>query len=72
MSDKNSKSNWAYPINIESKDGAYIRIGYGAFVAAFLSYYVNQSILWAIAHFFCGWLYVIYWAIFRSGILPKL
>ena len=30
-------------------------------VAAILSYIENDSILWAVAHYFCGFLYVIYW-----------
>ncbi|WP_121965880.1 hypothetical protein [Myroides sp. N17-2] len=32
----------------------------GSIVAVYLSWTRNQSILWAIIHFFLGWFYVIY------------
>jgi len=35
----------------------------GAVLAIILSWTVNKSVLWAIIHAFCGWLYVIYWLI---------
>ena len=41
--------------------------GLGSILAAILSWTVNHSILWAILHFFCGWFYVIYWAITKAG-----
>jgi hypothetical protein len=44
----------------------------GCFVAAFLSWIANKSILWAILHFFVGWLYVVYWFIFRSPLYDWL
>ena len=31
-----------------------------------ISYTTNKSILWAIIHGILGWLYVIYFALFRS------
>lgn len=37
-------------------------IGLGSVIAAILSYSVNHSILWALLHGLCGWLYVIYYA----------
>lgn len=37
-------------------------------MAGYLSYIVNDSIWWAILHFFCSWYYLIYWALFKSGI----
>lgn len=42
------------------KDG----IGFGAALAICISWSVNHSILWAILHGFCSWLYVIYYYIF--------
>ncbi len=39
-------------------------IGVGVVLAIILSWTTNHSILWAILHGLCGWLYVIYWAIF--------
>ncbi|WP_025124135.1 hypothetical protein [Myroides odoratimimus] len=33
----------------------------GSLIAVFLSWTRNKSILWAIVHFFLGWLYVIYY-----------
>lgn len=38
-------------------------IGLGALLAVVLSYTKWHSIGWAILHFFCGWLYVIYYLI---------
>jgi hypothetical protein len=39
-------------------------IGIGSVLAIIISWSVNHSILWAIFHGMCGWLYVIYYAIF--------
>jgi len=38
-------------------------IGIGAVIAIILSWTANHSIVWAALHGICGWLYVIYWAI---------
>lgn len=38
-------------------------LGLGAVLAIILSWTVNKSVLWAILHAFCSWLYVIYWLI---------
>lgn len=35
--------------------------GIGALIAVILSWITNHSILWAIFHAFCGWIYVIFW-----------
>lgn len=35
----------------------------GAVIAAILSWVKNASILWMILHWWCGWFYVIYWAL---------
>lgn len=44
----------------------------GAWLAAFVSYSVNHSILWAIFHFLCGWSYIIYRLVFHTGLLDFL
>jgi hypothetical protein len=44
-------------------------LGIGGTLAVIMSWVSNHSILWAIFHAFCGWLYVIYWTVFR---LPTL
>jgi len=41
----------------------------GTVLATVLSYSVNQSVWWAILHFFCSWLYVVYWVIAKSNII---
>ena len=41
----------------------------GSIIAVLLSYSVNSSILWAIFHFFLGWIYVVYWAIEYTDLL---
>jgi len=48
----------------------YVRkgISFGCVLATVISWSVNHSIWWAILHGICGWLYVIYWAIW--GTLP--
>lgn len=38
-------------------------LGFGAALAITMSWSVNQSILWAILHGICSWLYVIYFAL---------
>ena len=40
-------------------------IGFGCALAMAISFNVNQSIIWAIAHGICSWLYVIYYALSR-------
>jgi hypothetical protein len=41
-------------------------IGYGAVAAMILSYSVNKSILWMLIDGWFNWLYVIFFALFRS------
>jgi hypothetical protein len=41
-------------------------VGFGSALAIAISYTANHSILWAIIHGILGWLYVIYFALFRS------
>jgi hypothetical protein len=35
--------------------------GVGGFIAIYLSWITNHSIIWCLIHGFLGWLYVIYW-----------
>ncbi|QLG88096.1 hypothetical protein HQ393_07410 [Chitinibacter bivalviorum] len=37
----------------------------GTLIAVALSWSANHSILWAIIHGFCSWLYVIYYFLFK-------
>jgi hypothetical protein len=41
-------------------------LGYGAGAAMVLSYSVNKSILWMLIDGWFSWLYVIFFALFRS------
>jgi hypothetical protein len=41
-------------------------ITFGSALAIAISWYTNQSILWAILHGFFSWLYVVYFALTRS------
>ena len=40
-------------------------IGIGAVIAGVLSWSANHSIVWLIFHVCCGWLYVIYYVLFK-------
>jgi len=42
--------------------------GIGSALAAILSYVHNHSIMWAILHFFCSWLYVAYAVLTRTAL----
>ncbi len=55
--------NRAYVIRTES---AKWGVSFGSALAMAISYNANHSILWAIIHGILGWLYVIYFALFRS------
>jgi hypothetical protein len=46
--------------------GAKYGVGFGSALAIAISYTANHSIIWAIIHGILGWLYVIYFALFRS------
>jgi len=35
----------------------------GPVIAFGLSWYTNHAFWWAVLHFFCGWLYVLYWIV---------
>jgi hypothetical protein len=47
-------------------EGAKYGVGFGSALAIAISYVNNHSILWAIIDGVFGWLYVIYFALFRS------
>jgi hypothetical protein len=55
--------NRYYGVRVE---GAKYGVGFGSALAIAISYTANHSILWAIIHGIFGWLYVIYFALFRS------
>jgi len=38
----------------------------GCIGAAVLSWIANHSVVWAILHFFCNWVYVIYWFLVKT------
>ena len=42
-------------------------VGLGAVIAVVTSWSRNRSILWAVFHGICGWFYVVYFALSRSG-----
>lgn len=41
-------------------------VGVGTIIAAVISYFTNQSILWAIVHGFLAWIYILYYVITRQ------
>jgi hypothetical protein len=53
----------AYSIRV---DGARYGVGFGSALAMAISYPNNHSVLWAIIDGLLGWLYVIYFVLFRS------
>ena len=52
-----------YSIRTES---AKYGVGFGSALAMVISYGANHSILWAIIRGILGWLYVLYFALFRA------
>ena len=53
----------AYSIRVE---GVKYGVSFGSALAIAISYSHNHSILWAIIDGILGWLYVIYFALFRA------
>ncbi|MDR3465596.1 MAG: hypothetical protein P4M07_06600 [Xanthobacteraceae bacterium] len=47
-------------------EGAKYGVGFGSALAIAISYTNNHSILWAIIDGILGWIYVIFFALFRS------
>ena len=52
----------AYSVGTEVVKGG---ISFGSALAIAISWYKSQSVLWAIFHGFCSWLYVIYHVLTR-------
>lgn len=42
-------------------------IGLGAVLAVVMSWTANKAVLWALLHGVLGWLYVVYYIIFKDG-----
>jgi hypothetical protein len=55
--------NRYYGVRVE---GAKYGVGFGSALAIAISYTNNHSIIWAIIDGILGWLYVIFYALFRS------
>jgi hypothetical protein len=53
----------AYSVRME---GAKYGVSFGSALAIAISYTTNHSILWAIIHGIFSWLYVLYFALFRT------
>jgi hypothetical protein len=51
-----------YGVRVES---AKYGVGFGSALAMAISYNHNQSILWAIIDGILGWIYVVFFALFR-------
>ena len=52
-----------YSVRVE---GAKYGVSFGSALAIAISYTTNHSILWAIIHGILSWLYVVYFALFRT------
>ncbi len=52
-----------YSVRVE---GAKFGVGFGSALAIAISYTANHSILWAIIDGILGWIYVVFFALFRS------
>lgn len=37
-------------------------------IAVILSFTISKSVLWCFFHYFCGWLYVMYWLLRYTGV----
>ena len=59
----NMNGNRYYGVRVE---GAKYGVGFGSALAIAISYVNNHSILWAIIDGLLGWIYVVYFALFRS------
>ena len=47
------------------REAAKSGITFGSALAIAISWSANQSILWAIVHGLLGWIYVVYFALFK-------
>jgi hypothetical protein len=55
--------NRSYGIRVE---GAKYGVGFGSALAIAMSWSTSHSILWAIVDGILGWIYVVFFALFRS------
>ena len=55
-------ANTGYSIRV---DGAKYGVGFGSALAITISYVNNHSLLWAIVVGLLGWIYVVFFALFR-------
>ena len=39
----------------------------GAILAVTMSWIINHSVFWAIIHFFCSWIYILYWLVTKTS-----
>ncbi len=51
---------------MDNKEVVKTGISFGSALAIAISWFTNQSILWAILHGFFSWLYVVYFAVTRA------
>lgn len=50
-----------------SSNVATASIGFGAALALVMSWTANKAVLWALIHGVLGWIYVIYYLLFKEG-----
>ena len=60
---KNNKMNHDYDFSFSFSIDLFTLIG--VLAASILSYSVNNSILWALAHGVCNWFYILYYYMFK-------
>lgn len=48
-------------------DAVKAGIGFGSALAITISWSANKSLFWVLLHGFCGWFYVVYYAIRYHG-----
>jgi len=53
-----------------SKEIGLFTVSLGNIAAMILSWAHNHDIVWMIIHGICGWLYVIYYVLVFSGLIP--
>ena len=53
-------------LNMDQETVGFISI-MGAVLATCLSWGSNHAFWWAVFHFLCGWIYVAYWCVLKSG-----
>jgi hypothetical protein len=50
---------------------AVTAVGFGSILAMIISWSRNSSVLWAIIHGWCSWLYIIYYCLQRKKLSTK-